>query len=95
MKKNSKGRYYTIGRKYSGETQAIIFELAIEYNKRVRVFPLPSHLSEMASVSFKVNKKAIMFVFGRNGILHKPHGNEDSGRGSMNQSMIQSPGPWT
>ncbi len=35
VKKNGKDRYYTIGRQYSGETYASIFELAMENKKRV------------------------------------------------------------
>ena len=31
VKKNRKGRYYTFGKKYSGETYASIFEIAIQY----------------------------------------------------------------
>ena len=35
-------------------------------------YPLPSHLSEMVSVSFKVAKKAILFVSGESESLYKP-----------------------
>ena len=54
VKRNNKGRYYTAGKRYSAETYASIFKVAIEYRKVVGVFPLPAHLSEMTSISFKV-----------------------------------------
>ena len=57
VKRNSQGRYYTVGKRYSGETYASIFKIALEYREEVGVLPLPSHLAEMASVSFKVAKK--------------------------------------
>ena len=87
VKRNGKGRYYTVGKRYSGETYASIFKIAIEYKEEVGVFPLPSHLAEMASVSFKVAKKAIMFISGSNEVLHKSSGHGYSGKGSMKLSM--------
>ena len=87
VKKNSKGRFYTAGRQYSGETYASIFKIALEYRNEVGVFPRPNRLSEMACVSFKVAKKAIMFISGENELLHKPSGHGYSGRGSMKLSM--------
>lgn len=88
VKKNRKGRYYIVGKKYSGETYASIFEMVIQYRKEVGVYPLPNHLAEMASVGFDVAKKAIMYVSGRNEILHKPSGHGYSGVGSMKLSLV-------
>ena len=51
-------------------------------------YPLPSHLSEIVSVSFKVAKKALLFVSGESKSLYKPRGHEFSGKGSMKLSMI-------
>ena len=42
VKKNRKGRYYIVGKKYSGETYASIFEMVIQYRKEVGVYPLPN-----------------------------------------------------
>ena len=50
--------------------------------------PLPSHLSEIVSVSFKVVKKAIMFVSGESKSLYKPRGHGFSGKGSIKLSMM-------
>ena len=66
---------------------ASIFKIAVEYREEVGVLPLPSHLAEMASVSFKVTKKAIMFISERNKLLHKSSGHGYSGKGSMKLSM--------
>lgn len=87
VKRNNKGRYYTAGKRYSAETYASIFRVAIEYRKVVGVFPLPAHLSEMTSISFKVAKKALLYVSGENDALHKPSGHGYSGYGSMTLSM--------
>ena len=51
-------------------------------------YPLPSHLSEIVSVSFKVAKKALLFVSGESKSLYKPRGHVFSGKGSMKLSMI-------
>ena len=74
VKRNGKGRYYTVGKQYSGETYASIFKIALDYKEEVGDFPLPYHLAEMASVSFKVAKKSIMFISGSNEVLHKSSG---------------------
>ena len=87
VKKNSKGRHYTTGTQYSGETYASIFKIALEYRNEVGVFPYPYRLSEMACVSFKVAKKAILFISGENELLHKPSGHGYSGKGSIKLSM--------
>ena len=87
VKGNSKGMYYTVGKRYSAEMYASIFKIAVEYREEVGVLPLPSHLAEMASVSFKVAKKAIMFISGRNELLHKSSGHGYCGKGSMKLSM--------
>ena len=72
VRKSKKGRYYTSGKKYSVETYASIFKAVIEYKKMTGDYPLPSHLSEIVSVSFKVAKKAILFVSGETTSFHKP-----------------------
>ena len=87
VRKNSKGRYYTAGTQYSVETYTSIFKIALEYRNEVGVFPHPYRLSEMACVSFKVAKKAILFISGENEHLHRPSGHGYSGRGSMKLSM--------
>ena len=51
-------------------------------------YPLPSHLSEMVSVSFKVAKKALLFVSGESKSLYKPREHGFSGKGSMKPLMI-------
>ena len=86
VKRNSYGRYYTVRKQHSGETYASILKIAVEYREEVGVLPLPSHLAEMALVSFKVSKKAIMFIFGRNELLQKPSGHGYCGKGSMKLS---------
>ena len=53
-----------------------------------REYPLPSHLSEMFSVSFKVTRKAILFVSGESESLYKSRGHGFSGKGSMKLSMM-------
>ena len=50
----------------------------VEYKKMTGEYHFPSHLSEMASVSFKVAKKAIMFVSCDSKSLYKSRGDEDS-----------------
>ena len=82
MKRRSIGRYYTSGKKYSVEMCAYVFKTVVEYKKMTREDHLPSHLSKMASVSFKVVKKVIMFVSGDSNSLHKPSGHGYSGEGS-------------
>ena len=88
VKRSKKGRYYTSGKRYSVETYASIFKTVIEYKKMTGKYPLPSHLSEMVSVIFKVAKKAILFVSGESKSLYKPRGHGFSGKGSMKLSMI-------
>ena len=88
VRKSKKGRYYTSGKKYSVETYASIFKAVIEYKKMTGDYPLPSHLSEIVSVSFKVAKKAILFVSGETTLLHKPRGHGFSGKGSMKLTMV-------
>ena len=55
-KRNIRGGYYTIEKRYSSKMYASIFKVAYEYKNVVGVFPLPSHLKQMSSVSFKVAK---------------------------------------
>ena len=88
VRRSKKGRYYSSGKRYSVETYASIFKSVIEYKKMTGEFPLPSHLSEKVSVSFKVAKKAIQFVSGETTPLHKPRGHGFSGKGSMKLSMV-------
>lgn len=88
LKRNSQGKYYTAGKKYSAETYASIFKDAVKYKQSTGAYPLPSHLSEMTSVSFKVAKKVILFVSGQSENLHKPSGHGYSGKGSMKLSMM-------
>ena len=88
VKKSMKGRYYVSGKKHSSETYASIFKAALEVRKRTGKFPLPSHLSEMTRVTFKVAKKAIKFASGESESLHKPCGHGFRGRGSMKLSMV-------
>ena len=88
VKRSKKGRYYTSGKRYSVETYASIFKTVIEYKEMTGEYPRPSHLSEMVSVSFKVAKKALMFVSGESKSLYKPRGHGFSGKGSMKLSMI-------
>ena len=83
VKKSMKGRYFVSGKKHSTETYASIFKAAFEVRKRTGKFPLPSHLSEMTSVTFKVAKKAIKFASSESELLHKPCGYGFRGRGSM------------
>ena len=87
VRRSGKGRYYTVGKKYSAETDASIFKVAVEYKNTVGVYPLPSHLSKMTSVSFKVAKKALRYVSGESTVLHKPSGHGHSGIGSMKLTM--------
>ena len=87
VKKNTKGRYYTSGRKYSAETYAHIFKAAFTYRKMTGELPLPSHLSEMTSVTFKVAKKVILVASGERKSLHKPSGHGFEGNGAMKLSM--------
>jgi len=88
VKRSSKGRYYSLGKRYSVETYAYIFKTVIEHKKMTGEYPLPSHLSEKVSVSFKVAKKAISFVSGESKSLYKPRGHGYTGNGSMKLSMI-------
>ena len=60
VKSNADGRYYTVEKEYYIETYATIFKVAIKYKEVTRQFPLPTHLSKMTCVSFKVAKKAII-----------------------------------
>ncbi len=85
VKRNNKGRYCTAGKRYSSETYASIFKVAIDYQKVNRVLPLPAQLSEMTSVSFKVTKKALQYIFAQN----KWTRNGYSGFGSMTLSMTE------
>ena len=87
VKRNSKGRYYTVGKRYSSETYASIFKVAYGYKKAVGTFPLPAHLSHMTCVSFKVAQKALLYISGENDVLHRPSGHGYSGFGSMKLSM--------
>ncbi len=50
-------------------------------------FPLPSHLSKMMSVIFKVPKKVILFTSGERKSLYKPSGHGLEGNGAMKLSM--------
>ena len=88
VKRSSKGRYYSLGKRYSVETYAYIFKTIIEHKRMTGEYPLPSHLSEKVSVSFKVAKKAISFVSGESKSLYKPRGHGYTGNGSMKLSMI-------
>ena len=88
VKRSKKGRYYMPGKRYSVKTYPSIFKTMIECKKTAGEYPLPSHLSEMISVSFKVAKKAILFVSGESKSLYKPRGHGFSGKGSMKLSMI-------
>ena len=54
----------------------------------IREYHLPIHLSQMASVSFKVVKKVRMFVSGDSNSPHKPSGHGYSGEGSIKLSML-------
>ena len=47
VKRNSMGRYYTLGKRYSAETYASIFKIAVEYREEVGVLLLPSHSSNL------------------------------------------------
>ena len=87
VKRSGKGRYYNAGRRYSAETYASIFKVAVEYRKVTGVYPLPAHLSKMTSVSFKVAKKALMYVSRESDVLHRPSGHGYSGVGSMKLTM--------
>ena len=88
VKRNSKGRYYTVEKRNSGETYTSIFKITVEYREYVGVLSLPSHLTEMASVSFKAAKKAIVSISGKNELLHKSSGHGYCGKGSRKLSMI-------
>ena len=72
VKSNADGRYYTVEKEYYIETYATIFKVAIKYKEVTRQFPLPTHLSKMTCVSFKVAKKEIMYMSGGIDGLHKP-----------------------
>ena len=87
VKRSGKGRYYNVGRRYSAETYASIFKVAVEYRKVTGVYPLPAHLSKMTSVSIKVAKKALMYISRESDFLHKPSGHGYSGVGSMKLTM--------
>ena len=87
VKRNANGRYYTVGKQYSIETYTAIFKVAIKYKKVTGRFPLPSHLSKMTCVSFKVAKKAILYMQGDIVSLHKPSGHGYSGTGSIKLTM--------
>ena len=43
IKRNNKGGYYNVGKRYLAETYANIFKVAIEYKKVVGVFLPPTH----------------------------------------------------
>ena len=64
-----------------------ILKIAVECREDVGVFPLPSHLTKIASISSKVPKKAIMIISGRNDVLHESSGHGYSGKGPMKLSM--------
>ena len=76
------------GKRYSVEMYASIFKTIIKYKNMTGECPLPSHLPEMVSVSFKVAKKAILFVSGESKSLYKPRGHVYSGKGSMKQLIL-------
>ena len=57
VKSNADGRYYTVEKEYYIETYATIFKVAIKYKEVTRQFPLPTHLSKMTCVSFKVRSE--------------------------------------
>ena len=72
VKRSGKGKNYNVGKKYSAETYTSIFKVAVKYKKVVGVYPLPTHLSKMTLVSFKVAKNALKYVSGESAVLHKP-----------------------
>ena len=57
MKRSSKGRNLTSGKKYSVEMYIHIFKTFIKNKKMTREYHFPSHLSEIYSVNFKLAKK--------------------------------------
>ena len=83
VKRNATGRYYAVGKQYSIETYATIFQVAIKYKKLTGRLPLPYQLSKMTCVSFKVAKKAIVYMQGGVDVLHRPSGHGYSGTGSI------------
>ena len=87
VKRSGKGKNYNVGKKYSAETYTSIFKVAVKYKKVVGVYPLPTHLSKMTLVSFKVAKKALKYISGESAVLHKPSGYGHSGIGSMKLTM--------
>ena len=87
VKRNAEGRYYTVGKQYSIETYATIFKVVIKYKEVTGQFPLPTHLSKMTCVSFKVTKKAIMYMKGGIDSLHKPSDHSYSSAGFIKPTM--------
>ena len=66
---------------------AHIFKAAFTYEKLIGKLPLPSYLSEMTSVAFKVAKKVILFASGKRKSLHKLSRHGFEGNGAMKLSM--------
>ena len=88
IERSSKGWNCMSGKRYSVERFAYIFKTAVKFKKTTGEYPLPSHLSDIALVTFKVANKAIIFVAGNSKSLHKPRGHTYSGKGSLKLSMI-------
>ena len=62
-------------------------KVAIKYKKVTGRLPLPTHLSKMTCVSFKVAKKAILYMQGGIDSLHRPSGHGYSRAGSIKLTM--------
>ena len=88
VKRNANGRYHAAGKQYSVETYATIFKVATNYKEVTGQLPLPTHLSKMTCISFKVAKKAIKYMEGEIESLHKPSGHGYSGVGSLKLTMV-------
>ena len=59
IERSSKGWNCMSGKRYSVERFAYIFKTAVKFKKTTGEYPLPSHLSDIALVSFKVAKKQL------------------------------------
>ena len=90
LKNNSRARYHTAGKQSSIETYTTgsIFKVSVKDKKMMGKCSLPSHLSKMTLVRFKVAKKAIKFVCGENDVLQKPSKHVYSSRGTIKPCMM-------